>query len=47
MDAGEETIKDDALTVRLREKAAAVRKRSLLVAAAITVVVLVFPDLNP
>lgn len=43
MDAGEETIKDGALAARLREKAAAVHRRALLVAAAITVVVLVFP----
>lgn len=44
MDAGEETITDDALAARLRDKAAAVHRRALLVAAAITVVVLVFPD---
>jgi hypothetical protein len=43
MDAGEETIKDKALAARLREKAAAVHRRALLVAAAITVVALVFP----
>lgn len=43
MDAGEETIEDGALSARLREKAAAVHRRALLVAAAITVVVLVFP----
>ncbi len=47
MDAGEEAIKDKALAARLREKAAAVHKRALMVAAAITVVVLVFPDLRP
>jgi uncharacterized membrane protein YozB (DUF420 family) len=46
MDAGEETIDDRALTARLREKAARVHKRALLVAAAITLVVLVFPDLE-
>jgi len=44
MDAGEETIEDGALAARLRDKASAVHKRALLVAAAITVVVLVFPD---
>lgn len=44
MDAGEERIEDSALAARLREKAAAVHKRSLMVAAAITVVVLVFPN---
>ena len=44
MDAGVETINDTALAARLREKAAAVHKRALLVAAAITVVVLAFPD---
>ena len=43
MDAGEETIHDGALASRLRGKAAAVHRRALLVAAAITVVVLVFP----
>lgn len=43
MDAGEETINDRALAARLREKAAAVHRRALLVAAAITVVVLIFP----
>lgn len=46
MDAGEETIDDRALAARLREKAAAVHRRALLVAAAITLVVLVFPDLE-
>jgi hypothetical protein len=46
MDAGEETINDKALAARLREKAAAVHKRALMVAAAITVVVLVFPDFH-
>ena len=45
MDAGEEVIKDKALAERLREKAAALHKRALLVAAAITVVVEVLPDL--
>src|SRR5215204_5335735 len=44
MDAGEVTIKDGALAAQLREKAAAVHRRALLVAAAITVVVLIFPD---
>lgn len=44
MDAGEETINDEALAARLRAKASAVHRRALLVAAAITVVVLVFPD---
>ena len=44
MDAGEETITDGALAATLRDKAAAVQRRALLVAAAITVVVLVFPD---
>ena len=47
MDAGEESIADRALAARLREKASAVHRRALLVAAAITVVVLVFPDLAP
>ncbi len=45
MDAGEETIQDRSLAAGLREKAAALHKRALMVAAAITVVVLVFPDL--
>ncbi len=47
MDAGEETIADRALAARLREKATAVHRRALLVAAAITVVVLLFPDTLP
>ena len=47
MDAGEVPVADDALASRLREKAAALHKRALMVAAAITVVVLVFPDLPP
>ena len=46
MDRGEETINDRALAARLREKAAALHKRALMVAAAITVVVLFFPDLH-
>ena len=45
MDSCEELVKDDSLAARLRDKAAAVHRRALLVAAAITVVVLVFPDL--
>ncbi|HEX8150841.1 MAG TPA: hypothetical protein VF591_26895 [Pyrinomonadaceae bacterium] len=44
MDAGEETVRDQELAARLRERAAAVHKRALMVAAAIMVVVLVFPD---
>ena len=44
MDSGNEVIEDRALVARLREKAAAVHRRALLVAAAITVVVLVFPN---
>jgi uncharacterized membrane protein YozB (DUF420 family) len=44
MDTGEETIQDKSLAVALRKKAAAVHKRALLVAAAITVVVMVFPE---
>ena len=47
MDAGVETIDDGALAARLRGKAAAVHRRALLVAAAITLVVLLFPDLTP
>ena len=47
MDAGEESIADGALAKRLREKASAVHRRALLVAAAITFVVLAFPDLAP
>ena len=46
MDAGEASIVDGTLVARLREKAAAVHRRALLVAAAITVVVLAFPDLH-
>jgi hypothetical protein len=44
MDAGEETVADRALAARLRDKASAVHRRALLVAAAITLVVLLFPD---
>lgn len=47
MDGGEEPVTDGALASRLREKAAAVHRRALTVAAAITIVVLVFPDLHP
>ena len=47
MDAGVESLKDESLARRLREKAAAIHKRSLLVAAAITVVVLLFPTSIP
>ena len=47
MDAGVETIDDETLAAELRRKAAAVHKRSLLVAAAITIVVLVFPTSIP
>jgi hypothetical protein len=46
MDAGDEIIEDKALAARLREKASAVHRRALLVAAAITVVVVLFPDLS-
>jgi hypothetical protein len=46
MDAGEESVADSALAARLRNKAAAVHKRALMVAAAITVVVLLFPDFH-
>ena len=45
MDAGEEAVRDQELAATLRGKAAAVHKRALMVAAAITVVVLIFPDL--
>jgi hypothetical protein len=44
MDAGEETIRDAALAALLRGKAAAVHRRALLVAAAITFVALLFPE---
>lgn len=47
LDAGEQTIEDETLAARLREKASSVHKRSLLVAAVITVVVLLFPDFRP
>ncbi len=46
MDAPEEKIEDPTLAARLREKAKAVHRRALLVAAAITAVVLLFPDLH-
>ena len=44
MDAGVESVRDESLASRLREKAATIHKRALLVAAAITVVVLLFPN---
>jgi hypothetical protein len=44
MDAGERPVADPALAARLREKASALHRRALLVAAAITLVVLLFPD---
>ena len=44
MDAGEEAIDDRALAARLRARAAGVHRRALGVAAAITLVVLLFPD---
>ena len=47
MDAGVEPVKDESVASWLREKAAAVHKRALLVAAAITVVVLLFPTSIP
>ena len=47
MDAGVEPVRDESLASRLREKAAAIHKRALLVAAAITVVVLLFPASIP
>ena len=47
MDSGVETLNNKALAAKLRGKAAAVNKRSLLVAAAITVVVLLFPTSIP
>jgi uncharacterized membrane protein len=47
MDVGDEVIEDRALAARLREKAAAIHRRALLVAAAITFVVLAFPDFHP
>jgi hypothetical protein len=43
MDAGEEPIADQRVAARLRDKAAGIHKRALAVAAAITLVVLVFP----
>ena len=46
MDSGEEAITDGALAATLREKASAVHRRALLVAAALTVVVLLFPDFD-
>ena len=43
-DAGEEAIADAALAARLREKAKRINRRSVVVAALITTVVLLFPD---
>ncbi|MET0648431.1 MAG: hypothetical protein ABW208_17605 [Pyrinomonadaceae bacterium] len=47
MDSGEVPVNDSALAARLREKAAAVHRRALFMAAAITVVVLAFPLSTP
>ncbi len=44
MDGGEEVVEDEAVVESLREKAKAVHRRALLVAAGITVVVLFFPE---
>jgi hypothetical protein len=43
MDAGEEPIGDRALAARLREKAARINRRSLVLAAVTTAVALLFP----
>ena len=43
-DAGEKTVVDDALAARLRERAKRINRRAVVVAAAITTVVLLFPD---
>jgi hypothetical protein len=42
-DAGEEAVADAAQAVRLREKAKGISRRSVVVAAVITTVVLLFP----
>lgn len=42
-DAGEEAVADEALASRLREQAKGINRRSLIVAAVITTVVLLFP----
>ncbi len=46
MDAGEERIADEAAASVLRAKAAAIHRRALAVAAAITLVVLLFPNFS-
>lgn len=43
-DAGEEQVADAAMAARLREKARGINRRSVVVAALITTVVLLFPD---
>lgn len=43
-DTGEEAVSDAALAARLREKAKRINRRSVVVAAVITTVVLLFPD---
>jgi hypothetical protein len=42
-DAGEEAVADAAQAARLREKAKGISRRSVVVAAVITTVVLLFP----
>lgn len=46
MDSGEEAIADKALAADLRTKSAGIHRRALGVAGAITLVVLLFPDLS-
>ena len=43
-DTGEEAVSDAAQAARLREKAKRINRRSVVVAALITTVVLLFPD---
>ena len=46
MDAGEEKIEDENLIKQLREKARRIHLRALITAAAITLVVVLFPNIN-
>lgn len=43
MDAGEESVEDEDLKARLRDKAQRINRRALVTAAAITILTLLFP----
>jgi hypothetical protein len=47
MDAGEEAVADPALDARLRERASRVTRRATVTAAVITIVAILFPEIEP